>query len=319
MRRVVVDHGVVTIVFGHGEPEVWQRLLTAISNAGLVTTASWPANTEAGAANGGMANIETTLTIACRPAPAERSAGRKGAVEAEITAEIKRRYPDWERWGLAPADMLMAASGPAMEVVGRYSEVLNSMGEPVDIHTFLPLARAAVQEAMAVQVDDRPLDTFDARTRFALWWARLYGRQLQAKAELRWQALASSMDLESVRDLVPGTKGVALVTADQFKVKITAHAAVIDVALALAAASEEGLDAMAEVLAASSRTVDDDFLWAAIHFLADRLPDGDRDAIAFHRVLRARTGIGTAAANVSDAVQAEQDRQDLADLQMKLL
>ena len=27
MRRVVRDDGVVTIVFGHGEPEVWQRLL----------------------------------------------------------------------------------------------------------------------------------------------------------------------------------------------------------------------------------------------------------------------------------------------------
>ena len=115
-------------------------------------------------------------------------------MEAEIKAEIKRRYPDWERWGLAPADMLMAAAGPAMEVVGRYSEVLDAKGEPVDIHTFLPLARAAVQEAMAVEIDHHPLETFDARTRFALWWVRLYGRQVQAKSELRWQALASSMD-----------------------------------------------------------------------------------------------------------------------------
>ena len=169
MRRVVQDDGVVTIVFGHGEPEVWQRLLRSIERAGLVMTGSWPANTESGGIQG-KANIETTLTMACRPAPADRDPGRKGAVEAEIKAEIKRRYPDWERWGLAPADMLMAAAGPAMEVVGRYSEVLDSRGEPVDIHTFLPLARAAVQEAMAVEIDHRPLDSFDARTRFALWW-----------------------------------------------------------------------------------------------------------------------------------------------------
>ena len=106
----------------------------------------------------------------------------------------------------------MAAAGPAMEVVGRYSEVLDSRGEPVDIYTFLPLARSAVQEAMAVEVDHRPLETFDARTRFALWWARLYGRQTQAKSELRWQTLAASMDLEAVRDLVAGDKGVALVS-----------------------------------------------------------------------------------------------------------
>lgn len=318
MRRVVVDDGVVTIVFGHGEPEVWQRLLHAISEAGLTMTGSWPATTESGGAQG-KANIQTTLTMSCRPAPAARPSGRKGAIESEIKAEIKQRYPDWERWGLAPADMLMAAAGPAMEVVGRYSEVLDSRGEQVDIYTFLPLARAAVQEAMAVEVDHRPLDTFDPRTRFALWWARLYGRQPQAKSELRWQALASSMDLDSVRDLVPGDRAVALVTSAKFAAKITPDSAAIDVALALAAASEQGTAAMGEVLAASQFEPDDPFLWAAIQFLADRLPDADPDSVAFHRVLRARAGIGTAAENLAEVVRADREHQDLQDRQIKLL
>ena len=318
MRRAVSQGGVVTIVFGSGDPEVWQRLLTALKRADLVMTGSWPASTEAGS-HQGKANIETTLTMACRPAPPGRQPGRKGAVEAEITAEVRRRYPDWERWGLAPADMLMAAAGPAMEIVGRYTEVLDSRGEPVGIHTFLPLARAAVQQAMAVEIDHRPLDSFDARTRFALWWARLYGRQAQAKSELRWQALASSIHLDAVRDLVEGDKGVALVTSTNFKAKVTSESAVIDVALCLAAASEQGLAAMGEVLAASQYEADDQFLWAAIHFLADRLPDADPDAVAFHRILRARAGIGTAAENVAEAVRAEQARQDVEDRQIKLL
>ena len=60
--------------------------------------------------------------------PADATLSARADCEAEIKAEIKRRYPDWERWGLAPADMLMAAAGPAMEVVGRYSEVLDSRG-----------------------------------------------------------------------------------------------------------------------------------------------------------------------------------------------
>jgi putative DNA methylase len=318
MRRVVSSDGIVAIVFGSGDPEVWQRLLTAIQQAGLVMTGSWPASTEAGS-HQGKANIETTLTMACRPAPAGREPGRKGTVEREIKAEIKRRYPDWERWGLAPADMLMAAAGPAMEVVGRYSEVLDSRGEPVDIHTFLPLARSAVQDAMAVDIDHRPLDAFDARTRFALWWARLYGRQPQPKSELRWQVLASSMDLEAVRDLVGGDKGVALISSESYNGKITHDSAVIDVALALAAASTYGLAAMGEVLAASQFEADDQFLWAAIQFLADRLPDSDSDSVAFHRVLRARAGIGTATENVARAVRVERARQDIEDRQIKLL
>jgi putative DNA methylase len=60
-------------------------------------------------------------------------------------------------------------------------------------------------------------------------------------------------------------------------------------------------------------------LWAAIQFLADRLPDSDPDAIAFHRVLRARGGIGSATVNVVEAARAERAQQDTEDRQMKLL
>jgi adenine-specific DNA methylase len=319
MGRCIEIDGVVTIVFGHGDPEVWQRLLKSLTSAGLVMTGSWPANTESGGRQG-KANIQTTLTMVCRNAPQNRPEGRKGAVEEQIKAEIKKRYPDWERWGLAPADMLMAAAGPAMEVVGRYSEVLDSRGEAVEIHTFLPLARSAVQEAMAVEVDHRPLDAFDSRTRFALWWARLYGRQPQPKSELRWQTLAASLDLETVRDLVVGEKSVvALVRSVDHDTTITRDSALIDVVLALAAASTEGSGAMGEVLAASSYGSEDQFLWAAVKFLADRLPDADADSVALHRVLRARGGITTAAANVVEAERAEQSRLDVEDSQMKLI
>ncbi|MFB4294841.1 hypothetical protein ACBI99_44930 [Nonomuraea sp. ATR24] len=305
--------------FGHGDPEVWQRLLGAINQAQLVLTGSWPAKTEAGG-SAGAANIVTTLTMSCRPAPPGRPSGRKGAVEAEIKAEIKRRYPNWERWGLAPADMLMAAAGPAMEVVGRYREVLDSRGEPVDIYTFLPLARAAVQEAMAVEIDHHPLETFDARTRFALWWVRLYGRQVQAKSELRWQTLASSLDLAEVRDLVPSaSKGVRFTTSQQFKARIGGESTVIDVALALGAASEDGLAAMGEVLAASERSAGDAYLWAAVQFLADRLPDSDSDAVAFSRVLRARNGIANAAETVVALKEQQQERNRAEGLQVRLL
>ncbi|WP_410580162.1 hypothetical protein [Amycolatopsis sp. lyj-108] len=321
MRQVVRDDGVVTIVFGHGEPEVWQRLLHSIERAGLVMTGSWPANTESGGQQG-KANIETTLTMACRPAKAGRPAGRKGAVEAEIKAEIRRRYPDWERWGLAPADMLMAAAGPAMEVVGRYSEVLDAKGGPVDIYTFLPLARAAVQEAMVVEINHQPLAAFDARTRFALWWVRLYGRQVQAKSELRWQALASSLELASVRNLVgDADKGVRFITSREYTGKIDRDSAAIDVALALAAASDEGLQAMGQVLAASERSVDDAYLWSAVQFLADpeRLPGNDPDSIAFTRVLRTRAGIGSAVESITVSGLDTARLQQQQDAQLRLI
>jgi putative DNA methylase len=321
MRRVVQPDGVVTIVFGHGEPEVWQRLLSAIADAGLTMTGSWPANTESGS-HQGKANIRTTLTMSCRPVAASRPIGRKAAVEAEIKAEIRRRYPDWDRWGLAPTDMLMAAAGPAMEVVGRYSSVLDARGEPVDIAGFLPLARASVQEAMAVEIDHHPLETFDARTRFALWWVRVYGRDVVAKSELRWQALASSLELAEVRDLVPDSeKGCQFATASGEARAVSPGSSAIDVALGMAAAQADGLDAVAEVIVASGRDVDveDPYLWAAISFLADRLPDSDADAIAWSRILRNRASVNSATKAVVVARVTAAGARDAEEAQMKLL
>ena len=305
MRRVISNDGIVTIVFGHGEPEVWKRLLGAISSAGLVMTGSWPARTESGGQQG-KANIETTLTMCCRPAEPDRPEGRRAAVEAAVKWEVRDRMDLWSRSGLAPTDMLMASAGPAMEVVGRYSRVLDARGEPVDIDVFLPVARQAVQEAESIEIDHHPLETFDARTRFALWWVRLFGRQIAPKSELRWQVLASSLDLVEVRDLVPdATKGCQYVEAKKFTRRIDPESSVIDVALRMANRWPDGLDAVGEVLAEAGRDADDAYLWAAISFLADRLPDSDSDAIAWTGILRNRRNVGNAARGTVTARERE--------------
>jgi putative DNA methylase len=299
--------------------DTWSHKSEYFRAVGLILIGAWPAKTEPGG-KAGFTNIVTTLTMACRPAPPGRPAGRKGTVEADIKTEVKRRYPDWERWGLAPTDMLMAAAGPAMEVVGRYSQVQDAKGEPVDISTFLPLARAAVQEAMAVEISHQSLDSFDTRTRFALWWIRLYGRQPQPKSELRWQALASSLELPAVRDLVPDAdKGVRFIGSREYKGKTDGDSSIIDLALALASASENGLQEMGQVLVDSKRPADDTYLWAAIQFIADRLPGNDPDAIAFTRVLRARDGIINAAQALAVSDDEMTRRQMENDAQLRLL
>ena len=138
-RRVVHDDAVVTIVFGHGDPDAWRQLLNAITDAGLVLTGAWPANTEKGG-HAGSANINTTLTLACRPATADRPTGRANDVDRELRTLIGERVRTvWEPSGLSYVDQKMAAAGPALEVVGRYSQVLDARGRPVDLARYLPL------------------------------------------------------------------------------------------------------------------------------------------------------------------------------------
>ncbi|MEU9071678.1 MULTISPECIES: DUF1156 domain-containing protein [Streptomyces] len=301
-RRVVTDDGVVTIVFGHGDLEVWHRLLSAISAAGLILTGSWPAKTEAGGASATAANIVTTLTMACRPAPPDRREGRLAAVEAQVKAEVRSRVELWDRSGLAHTDMLMASAGPAMEVTGRYSQILDVTGDVVGLERFLIVARKAVQDAADIKVVSLPLDSFDARTRFALWWVRLYGRQLAPKSELRWQVLAGDLDMGDVKNLLhQGDKGCRLLTAKEFKSTVTPDSSVIDVAFAMAKSWPDGLDAVAEVLVDAARDNDDEYLWSAIAYLANRLPEGEADVAAWNGLQRSRRGVDVAARSIASA------------------
>ncbi len=312
-RRVVSDDGVVTIVFGHGDPDVWHRLLAAIHRAGLMLTGSWPAKTEQGGAAAGAANIVTTLTMACRPAPVGRPAGRAALVEAEVRRAVRGRIPSWEVAGLAPTDQLMASAGPAMEAVGRYSEVLDHVGEPVDPAHYLVVARRAVVDATSVPIDNLPLDTFDARTRFALGWVRLYRRAPAAKSEARWQALAADLTMAELKGvLTDADSGVRFAPSKDWKGTISPTSSVIDVAMAMAKAWLGGLDEVVQVLAAAERDEDDAYLWATLGYLSSLLPEADPDASAWTSLVRARRGIGNVARGVVSAqrhADAAKERQ----------
>lgn len=295
MRRVVADDGVVTIVFGHNDLEVWHRMLSALERAGLVMTASWPAKTEAGGAGAGALNVVTTLTMSCRPAGVDRKPGSLATVENQIRAEIEDRFRLWERSGLARQDMLMASAGPAMEVAGRFSEITDNTGETVKLVDLLGTARRVVQEIALEKIDSVPLDRFDERTKCALWWVELFGREQVAQSEMRWHSFTSGIPMKELQTLVrKSAKGCQFVQANQFTQPITERSALIDVVLAAARAWVEGdIGDVAQVLVAGGREADEQ-LWATITFLVERLPQGDPDVRSWQDISRASGIIRTA-------------------------
>jgi putative DNA methylase len=305
-QRKVKDEGIVTIVFGHGDPEVWHRLLTSIDQAGLILTGSWPARTESGG-KAGSANIETTLTLACRPAPKDRVPGRVVEVDAEVRKEIRARLPLWDAAGLALTDQLMASAGPAMEVVGRYAKVLDKVGNPVALDRYLPLARQIVQEAADIRIDDLPLGTFDVRTRFALFWAKVFGRSVAAGSEARWQRLAADLDETATEGVLEKVgNGVRLAFASESALtvaEIEPTTPVFDVALAMVAEAKS-LAHAAEVLIAADR-IEDPYLWAAVRALAGSVAEADVDGEAWTYLTRNRQAAVSSTRNVAVARQRE--------------
>ena len=154
--------GVVSIVFGHGDPDAWSRVLTAITDAGLVLTGSWPCSTEKGGKQTGE-YIDNTIMMATRAAGPNRPDGQQRVVDDQIRAEITRRVPVWTADGLADSDQRMAAIAPAMEIVGRYHRVRDFTGKPLPVDHFLGLAHRAVEEAADIRIDKFRLPDFDGR------------------------------------------------------------------------------------------------------------------------------------------------------------
>jgi putative DNA methylase len=231
-------------------------------------------------------------------------------VESEVRREVKSRIPMWIAADLAPTDQLMASAGPAMEAVGRYEQVLNHLGDPVDPSHYLVVARRAVEEAAAIEIDHLPLETFDARTRFALSWARYYRRSVAPKSEARWQALAADLSLDDLKGiLTEASKGVHLGFAKDWKGTPDQTSATIDVAMAMTKAWPEGLDAVAEVLVATGRDTEDNYLWAALSYLSSLLPEADQDAVVWTSLVRARRGLGAVAHGVVSARKDAEKRR----------
>jgi len=322
-RKVLRDDGAMTLVFGHGDPEAWRLLLSALMEAQFVVTGSWPARTEEGT-GAGSANIVVTITIACRPAPVKRLDGLQAPVDLEVEREIRTRVTAWERDGLALTDQLMAAYGPTMEVLGRYERVLRPDGTVVEIDHYLSLARRTVQDVAAIKVDGLPLETFDARTRFALFWARLYSRQLAPKSEAVFQAMASNLQLDDVRRdiLDESTKGYRLADFGEHRLgmshgDINAATAAVDVVREMVRSWRAGgREGVAMVVGLSEREPDDIYLWAVISYLAGILPIADADRKALEDILRNRSAIGSARSTlereraVSDAFQLRMFQDD---------
>ena len=308
-RRVTTADGVVTIVFGHNDPDVWRGLLQIITDAGLVLTGTWPALTEKGG-GAGSANIVTTMTLACRAAPANRRDGRSNEVATAVRAEVARRMPLWEQAGLALPDQQMAAYGPAMEIVGRYRQILNNKAQPEDPEKFLHLARQAVEDAADIRIDDLPLGTFDARTRFALSWVRQHRRGVSDAAQERWQRLTAQAvagtELELDGIMAKVKSGVRLAYGAETETVVDRDTSIIDVAFALARA-DKSVAAAAEVLDASGRA-DDEYLWSAVSELAGRLAEADADGEIFTWLTRNRRPVSNAASNVEAAKATEERR-----------
>ena len=298
-RRVLKPEGHLTVIFGHADPDAWKRLLAALNTAGFVVTSSWPSRTETAVT--GVATISVTVSIGARVAPPNRPVGIAAVVDSEVVSHVKQRCKDWDLDELALEDQLMASYGAALTIVGRYSRVITPSGADVPLEHYMGLARRAVRDAVALRLDDLPLDTFDAFTRLAVFWHELYGRNDVPKGEARFFAQSDELRLNDLRGpiLAESKKGFSL--RHDAPDKITPSSSTYELVRGMAAAWHQGTDAVGAVIAAAERTATDAHVWAIVNWLATKLPASDVVAIQLAAIQRNRGTVqaATSAAAVS--------------------
>lgn len=302
-RRVLRPDGHLVVVFGHSDPDAWLRLLGALRDAGFVVTSAWPSRTET--SNTGVASIKVTVTIGCRVAAPVRPVATAAQVDREVTEAVKAAVRGWDSDGLALTDQLMAAYGPAMEVYGRYSSVLLPTGDQAGLDRYLTLALTAVRDATALKLDQLPLETFDAPTRFAVFWQRLYGRADVPKGEARFLAQADNLRLEEMRGLLTESRSGFRLRLDSPEA-VSHGSSSFEVARAMAKAWDDGgTEAVAAIMAISDRPANDAHLWSVVAEIVRQLPTSDPVAKALTAVQRNAGTIGTMIEYVAATAAAE--------------
>jgi len=294
-RRVLKGNGHMTVIFGHSDPEAWKRLLAALTDAAFVVTSSWPSRTETAVT--GVATISVTVSIGARVAPPNRPIGIAAQVDAEVISQVKTRCRSWDNDRLALEDQLMASYGAALQIVGRYSKVITPNGTGVPLEHYMTLARRAVRDAVALRLDESPLEIFDPQTRLAIFWHEVHGRIDVPKGEARFFAQSDALRIEDLRGpILTETKAGYRLRHDD-PGELTPGSSTYEVVRGLASRWPRGTDAAAACLTAAERPPTDAQVWALVDWLATKLPASDPVRVALAAVKRNRASIQATAAS----------------------
>ncbi|CAI7979123.1 putative DNA methylase [Frankia sp. Hr75.2] len=303
-RRVLKADGHLTVIYGHADPEAWKRLLSALATAGFVVTSSWPSRTETAVT--GVATISVTVSIGARVAPPHRPIGLAAQVDAEVVTQVKQLCRGWDRDGLALDDQLMASYGAALQIVGRHSKVLTPDGKETTLDHYMSLSRRAVRDAVALRLDEQPLETFDPHTRLAIFWHVVHGRQNVPRGEARFFAQSDGLRLEDLRGPILAETRAGYRLRHDAPGPIGPASSAYEVVRGMAAAWPSGTDAVAACLAASQRPVTDAHVWALVDWLTTKLPPSDPVAVALAAIKRNHGSVQAVAAQTVPPEPASQ-------------
>lgn len=197
IQRILKPNGIAVIVYAHKSMEGWETLVNSLLDSGLVMTGAWPLHTEMAArlVAKETASLASSIYIVCRKM--ERQAtGFYNEVKEELKQHLHRKlHRLWEE-GIGGADFFIAAIGSAIEVFGKYEQVMDYSGTLITTPQLLSDVREiAADYAFRQILPNGVVGNVSDFTRFYVLWRRSYGEAKVHFDEARKLAQSCHIDL----------------------------------------------------------------------------------------------------------------------------
>ena len=174
VRRVLKPNGITVIVYAHKSKEGWETLINALLDSGLVITGAWPIETEQKNKFGGTRKALLATSIYMVARKTEREAfGLYQEVRANVEEHLKKRYAELWESGLSGANLFIATIGSALQIFGKYEEVIDDNDKTIRADKMLQ----DIREIVATCAMEQVIPNATALTRFYLYWREAHGEK----------------------------------------------------------------------------------------------------------------------------------------------
>lgn len=197
MHRTLKPEGVAAIVYAHKSTEGWETVINALLDSGLVVTSAWPLNTEMKSrvnANE-TASLASSIYIVARKMPRQPT-GFYNEVRTELRKHLDNKlHRLWEE-GIGGADFFIAAIGSAIEVFGKYEQVMDYEGNIVRADRLLEEVRTIATDYAVRQILHNGFAAeISGLTRLYVLWRWNYGEALVPFDEARKLGQSCGIDI----------------------------------------------------------------------------------------------------------------------------
>lgn len=153
MHRVLVDDGVLTVMFTHKKVEAWDTLGMALIEAGFAVHSSWPVHTESEhSLHQAKKNAAaSTILLTCRKRTMKSEPVWWDDIKGKVRETAREKAEEYEKQGIRGVDLYIATFGPVLAVISerwpvQTSDVDERTGQPKSLRpeAALEIAREEV-------------------------------------------------------------------------------------------------------------------------------------------------------------------------------